>query len=181
MPRDTFKFNCALVRRELFTSQRNAPGEKLKEMLDQWHIPWTKVHVILRDNASNMKKAMDNMGARSLGCFAHTLQLVVNEGLLSQRSVSDATASCRQIVGHFKHSPLAYSRLHDIQLQMQMQPKRLQQDVRTRWNSMYYMIESLLEQRRALGADVADHDLPATLTVSQWTLLGKNYECFSTI
>lgn len=104
-------------------------------MLDEWHIPLTKVHVILRDNASNMKKAMDNMGVRSLGCFAHTLQLVVNEGLPTQRRVSDAIAIGRQIVGHFKHSPLAYSRLQDIQLQMQMQPKRLQQDVKTRWNS----------------------------------------------
>lgn len=113
------------------------------------------------------------MGVRSLSCFAHTLQLVGNEGLLSQRSVSDTIANCRQIVGHFKHSPLAYSRLHDIQLQMQMEPKRLQQDVRTRWNSTYYMIESLLEQRRALGAYVVDHDLPATLTVHQWTLLEK--------
>uniref|UniRef100_UPI0037E9BABF ribitol-5-phosphate transferase FKTN isoform X2 n=1 Tax=Semicossyphus pulcher TaxID=241346 RepID=UPI0037E9BABF len=120
-----------------------------------------------------MKKAMDNMGVRSLGCFAHTLQLVVNEGLLSQRSVSDAVASCQHIVGHFKHSPLAYSRLHDIQIQMQMQPKRLQQDVRTRWNSTYFMIDSLLEQRRALGAYVADHGLPTTLTVNQWTLLEK--------
>lgn len=35
------------------------------------------------------------------------------------------------------------------------------------------MIESLLEQRRALGAYVADNDLPATLTVNQWTLLEK--------
>lgn len=112
----------------------------IKEMLHQWHILLTKVHAILRDNASNMKKAMDTV--HSLGCFAHTLQLVVNEGLLSLRSVSNAIASCRQTVGHFKHSPLAYSRRHDIQLQMQMQPKRLQKDILTRWISTYYMIES---------------------------------------
>lgn len=73
----------------------------IKEMLYQWHVPLDKVHVILRDNASNMKKAMENIGVQSLGCFAHTLQLVVNEGKLSQRSVSDAIAIGRQIVGHF--------------------------------------------------------------------------------
>lgn len=39
----------------------------IKDILDQWHIPLNKVHVILRDNSSNMKKAMDNMGVRSLG------------------------------------------------------------------------------------------------------------------
>ncbi|XP_065150533.1 zinc finger BED domain-containing protein 4-like [Paramisgurnus dabryanus] len=145
----------------------------ITDILDKWHIPLNKVHVILRDNASNMKKAMENMGVRSLGCFAHSLQLVVNEGLLSQRSVSDAIAIGRQIVGHFKHSPLAYSRLQDIQLQMQMQPKRLQQDVKTRWNSTYLMIQSLLEQKRVLCAYIADHDLPSTLTANQWALLEK--------
>ncbi|KAM9788033.1 zinc finger BED domain-containing protein 4 [Syngnathus typhle] len=145
----------------------------IKAMLDKWNIPLNKVHVILRDNARNMKKAMEKMGVCSLGCFAHTLQLVVNEGLLSQRSVSDAIAHGRQIVKHFKHSPLAYSRLYDVQLQMQMQPKRLQQDVRTRWNSTYFMIQSLLEQKRAVGAYVVDYDLPTTLTANQWALLER--------
>ncbi len=99
------------------------------------------------------------------------MQLVVNEGLLSQRAVS--VASGRQIVGHFKHSPLAYSRLQDIQLEMNMPPKRLQQDVKTRWNSTYFMIESLVEQKRALSAYTADHELPTTLTTNQWGLPEK--------
>jgi hypothetical protein len=101
----------------------DAIAATLKEMLDKWQIPLDKVHVILRDNASNMRKAMDNMKVRSLGCVAHTLHLVVIEGLLSQRAVSDAVASGRQIVGHLKHSPLAYSRLQDIQLEMHLQAK----------------------------------------------------------
>ena len=100
-----------------------------EEMLNAWKIENSKVHVILRDNASNVVKAMDRLGVASLGCFAHTLQLIVNEGLLSQRSVSDVLAICRKIVGHFKHSPLAYSRLEDIQVELNMPTKRLQQDV----------------------------------------------------
>ncbi len=142
-------------------------------MLDGWKIPIAKVHVILRDNASNMKKVMDDLGVPSLGCVVHSLQLVVNEGLLSQRSVSDAIASARKIVGHFKHSPLAYSRLEDIQHEFQMPLNRLQQDVKTRWNSTYYMIQSILEQKRTLCAFAADHELPAVLTANHWALLEK--------
>ncbi|XP_072569011.1 zinc finger BED domain-containing protein 4-like [Paramormyrops kingsleyae] len=146
----------------------------IKQMLDQWRIPLCNVHVILTDNARNMKRAMAILGVRNLGCFAHTIQLVVDEGLLSQRSVSEVLACCRQIVGHFKHSNLAYSRLQDIQMQMQMEPKRLQQDVKTRWNSTYIMVQSLLEQKRALCAYIADHDdLPSTLTANQWALMEK--------
>ncbi|XP_076838907.1 zinc finger BED domain-containing protein 4-like [Brachyhypopomus gauderio] len=151
----------------------DAIATALTTMIDEWEIPFDKVHVMLSDNAANMKKAMGSMKVCNLGCFAHTLQLIVNEGLLSQRSLNDALTKCRQIIGHFKHSQLSYSRLHDIQIEMQMQPKRLQQDIKTRWNSTYYMMQSLLEQKRALSAYVADHDLPATLTSLQWALLER--------
>ncbi len=69
-------------------------------------------------------------------CVAQTLQLVVHEGLLSQRSVTDTLANTRKIIGHFKHSPLAYSRLEDIQIDLKMEVKRLQQDVQVRWSSI---------------------------------------------
>ncbi|KAJ4932001.1 hypothetical protein JOQ06_017663 [Pogonophryne albipinna] len=98
-------------------------------MLNSLGIDKPRVHVILRDNARNMVKAMDDLEVTSVGCVAHTLQLAVHEGLLSQRSVIDALATTRKIVGHFKHSPLAYSRLEDIQKDLKMDVKRLQQDV----------------------------------------------------
>lgn len=76
----------------------DAIAATLKEMFEKWQIPLSRVNVILRDNASNMRKAMDNMEVRSVCCVAHTMQLVVNEGLLSQRAVGDSVASGRQIV-----------------------------------------------------------------------------------
>ncbi|KAI4821741.1 hypothetical protein KUCAC02_007326 [Chaenocephalus aceratus] len=52
----------------------------IEEMLAKWDIDNDKVHVVMRDNAANMKKAFADMGVQSLGCFAHTLQLVVIQG-----------------------------------------------------------------------------------------------------
>lgn len=120
-----------------------------------------------------MKKAMRDLGVSRMGCFAHLIQLVVQEGLLSQRSVCDALANGRKIIGHFKHSPLATSRLQTVQTELGMPIKRLKQDVPTRWNSTFYMTESLLEQKRSLSAYAADYDLPATLSANQWALLEK--------
>lgn len=120
-----------------------------------------------------MKKAMRDLGMSSLGCFSHLIQLVVHEGLLSQRSVGDALANGRRIIGHFEHSPLATSRLETVQMELGMPVKRLIQDVPTRWNSTFYMIASLLEQKSAISVYAADHQLPATLTANDWTLLEK--------
>ncbi|KAK7933306.1 hypothetical protein WMY93_004202 [Mugilogobius chulae] len=51
-----------------------------------------------------------------------------------------------------------------------MKPARLQQDVSTRWNSTFYMLRSLLQQKRALAAYGVDHSLP-TLNPMQWSLI----------
>ena len=68
---------------------------KLKESLVSLKIEDTQVHVFVRDNGSNMVKAIDDMGFTSLGCLAHTLQLVVHDGVLSQRAVLDVLSICR--------------------------------------------------------------------------------------
>ena len=64
----------------------------------------------------------------TLGCFAHTLQLIVHDGVLSQQSVIDILAICHRIVGHFKRSPLVYSLLNKIQQNLGLPQHRLIQD-----------------------------------------------------
>lgn len=142
-----------------------------QNMFQTWKVPKERIHAILRDNARNMAKAMEDAQLPSLPWFSHTLQLAIHDAVLSQRSIKDTIAAGRRIVGHFKHSPLAYGRLKKVQLELGMTHKRLQQDIATRWNSTYYMLESLREQKRALSAYVADFDLPATLTANQWGLI----------
>ena len=85
-------------------------AEKLTDMRDSWEIPMNKVHLVLRDNGANMVKAMRDASLPAIGCFAHTLQLVVHDGVLSQRAVNRLLAVSRKIVGHFKHSTVAYHR-----------------------------------------------------------------------
>ena len=76
---------------------------------------------------------------------------------------------------HFKYSPKAYSELEDVEEELNIEPKRLQQDVQTRWSSTKMMIDSLLHAKRALQAYASDSNsnLPATITGNQWSLLEK--------
>lgn len=62
------------------------------KMLAAWKIPRTKIHAIIRDKTRNIAKSMQDSGLPRLPCVAHTLQLVVNEGVLSHRNVSDILA-----------------------------------------------------------------------------------------
>ena len=54
-------------------------GENIAKMFEamfkEWLIEKERVHLIVRDNAANVVKAMKDGGYADLGCFAHTLQL----------------------------------------------------------------------------------------------------------
>jgi len=129
---------------------------------------------VLRDNAKNMTKGLEDAGACSVGCLAHTLQLAVNAGLESQRALEDAVAICRKIATHFRHSTLAKERLRDIQqATSDANCHQIVQDVQTRWNSTFYMVQRLLEQKKAVINYATDYDLPAVPTKHQWSLLEK--------
>lgn len=116
---------------------------------------------------------MEDGGYKYLGCFAHTLQLVINEGILAQRYVQDVLAKCRRIVGHFRHSQLACSRLKEIQSQLHIPQHRLIQDVSTRWNSSLYMLQSIMSQKVALAAYSTENDSIPQITSHQYEIIDK--------
>ena len=81
--------------------------------MDKWQIS-TKLHLVLRDNGHNLVAGLGEAGISNFGCLAHTLQLVVKDGVLARRSVEDLLSWCRKIVGHFKHSDVAWRALASI-------------------------------------------------------------------
>lgn len=145
---------------------------KLTKIMNEWEIDNSQVHCVVWDNGSNMIKALSEGGFPEFGCFAHSLQLVVHDGLLSQRVVIDLLAVSRSIVGHFKHTSVACHKLARIQENLGLPQHTLKQDVSTRWNSTLYMIQSILEQKMALAAYAAENDIPQ-LTASQLEIARK--------
>ena len=105
-----------------------AISEMITKLLDSWKVPKTRVHTVVRDNAANMVAGIEQCGLPAIGCAIHTLQLVIKDCILAQRSVSDMLARCRKIVGHYKHSHLAVERLQAIQRQLSLPDHKLIQD-----------------------------------------------------
>ena len=129
-----------------------------------------KVHIGVRDNGSNMVKAMRVAAIRDTGCVAHTLQLVIHDALFTQTSVEAVIKKARKIVTHFKHSEQACRKFGDCQKSCDTPEHKLLQDVETRWNSTYIMIERLVEQRRAVNLFSVDHGGINTLSSAEWEL-----------
>ena len=69
-------------------------------------------------------------------CFAHTLQLVIKDGMQQATRCTNAIAKASSIVNHVRKSTVATEILEDY--------KMLQTAVPTRWNSQLMMVRSVL-------------------------------------
>ena len=171
----SFKRKSTMLNASLIPGSHTGDAIRMKceEMIGNWDIQKSQLHCFVVDNAANMKKAIVDGGYTHVGCFAHTLQLVINDGILSQRYVQDILAKCRRIVGHFKHSQLAYSRLKVIQTNLGMPQLCLKQDIVTRWNSTLYMLQSIIAQKVALAAYTTENDDIPQLSSHQLEIIDK--------
>ena len=117
-------------------------AREIKALMDEFQI--VSCAALTTDNASNMSVAAGILDYRHVGCFAHTLQLAIEDGL-KVAQISKTLSVSRQLVGHFNHSVIATDGL----LSKQEGPQKLKliQDVQTRWNSSFLMLQRLLKLR----------------------------------
>lgn len=106
--------------------------------------------VFVTDNGSNMKSAYKN--EVRLSCAGHNLNLAVEKALKSTGAelVQDMITISKQVVGYFKHSGKNQELEHT-----------LKQDVSTRWNSQFFLLQSLscqLEHVKSILADSKQFD-----------------------
>lgn len=169
-----FECQSAVLRVKHFPGSHSALNisEQLVCCLDSFSIPLQKIHVVLRDNAANMIGGLRESGLKSLSCFIHSLQLVISDSIFSQQSVIDILTGCRALVTKLNHSPLAMSKFETLQKQLGVVKHKLKQDVKTRWNSTYYMLERMLEQKQVIAAYSAEHN-ESNISQYQWGIIEK--------
>ena len=99
---------------------------------------------MITDNANNIVAAVRLNGWKDLPCFAHTLNLVVQDSLKACAQLAEIQKKCHDIVSYFHRSRKASDKLFSIQTRLKIDNHKLIQDVETRWNSVFYMFERLI-------------------------------------
>ena len=141
-------------------------------MWDDWGIQEVRRNLLVRDGAANMSLGGDLAEINSIHCTVHRLQLVIEDAILSQRSIINLLAKCRRLATHFNHSALACTELKSLQEVQDpgTTPLLPVQDVPTRWNSAYLMVERVVRLKRAIQLYLSDHDNLPTITANEWQL-----------
>ena len=104
----------------------------------------------MSDSAANCVAAVRLLGWKHLPCFAHILNLTVQESKRSDNVVVEIQGKCRSIVSYFHRSVKSTQKLKEIQKQLGLIDKKLTADVETRWNSTFFMLERIVEQNQAV-------------------------------
>lgn len=144
-------------------------AEKLKAICIEWDIPEDKISCVVTDGAANMTKAVEiAFGKRKhIICFAHILNLVVTKAIEQVDELLEIIKKVKNIVRWFKQSVVASDLLRKAQKNDDVQLS-LKQEVPTRWNSTYYMLERFLKLRTHVNAIVnTEISAPPMLTARE--------------
>ncbi|XP_074604103.1 E3 SUMO-protein ligase ZBED1-like [Brevipalpus obovatus] len=120
--------------------------KSLREILDFWTIDLCKIVACVTDNGANVKKAVCDLigSSKHLPCYAHTLNLVVKNSIESSGNLGEVLKQVRSIVQYFKQSGPAADELRRAQTD-DGKVLKVKQDVETRWNSTYLMLERYMK------------------------------------
>jgi len=141
---------------ERHTSQYIA--DTLNEVCKQWDISLETITAIVTDGAANITKAVDLLfkpnKPRHIPCFAHTLNLVAQNAISSVTGLSLLIKNVKSIGTWFKHSVVASDELRKVS------NSKLIQEVPTRWNSTFYMLERFIALRPFIN-DIVNRNISA--------------------
>lgn len=131
-------------------------SDSLQNVLAEWDL-CDKVVASVNDNARNIVAAVSMLPniEHDISCAGHNLHLSVCAGLETS-GVQSIRTKASKIVTFFHHSVVATNALKKKQEQLGLPQRKLIQCVKTRWDSMYSMLERLWENRGPIEAVLMD-------------------------
>jgi len=140
-------------------------------MLLSWNITDDRVHTVVTDSGSNIVKAMKDGKFSNNRCACHTLHLIVKKGEKALTEFTEVAGKVSRKVEHFRRSSVAKQEFRECQNRAGVPEHKLIQQVSTRWNSLYQMIDRFVEQKLAIGDYANRHDSFENLTKAEWEML----------
>ena len=127
-------------------------GVPFLSITDKWGITDKVCYTLcaVTDNVSNIVAAIRHNKWNHLPCFAYNLNLITTNYLQDVPEVVALLQCCKHIVSYFHKNTKATDKLNPIQSHLNIDNHKLIQEVETRWNSSFYMLERIVEQEEVV-------------------------------
>lgn len=144
-------------------------SEQINTTLNTWGIR-NKISLAVSDNAYNVQNALSILQLKHFGCFAHILNLIVQSAISKE---SDIINKVKSICTDFHKSTTANRKFMTYQKNNGIkEPTKILQDVSTRWNSTFYMLERFVELETSIRGTLGLLDkVPNVLYLNEWTVI----------
>ena len=168
-----FKIESKLLDTIYFPERHTADNilDKLDTVLDfyQLNLKETKVYIIT-DNATNYMSAFRRVSTliTPIPCFAHTLQLAINDSLKEVPGLKANLKLGDEIVAFYRRSVVGFQNLKSNQSKMGLRERKLIPSVPTRWNSEYDKEKRLIENMKPLMISMVECKITSSRTIEQW-------------
>lgn len=167
------KLKCYLLECSEFEDNHTAQNIAawIETVLQKFEINY-KITAIVTDNAANIKAAVNILKIRQLSCFAHSLNLTVQNSI--NNSIQTTVNKIKLIVQFFKKSSHSLSKLHEMQDNLKKQRVKLKQDVPTRWNSTFDMLERFNLNREPIISTLALLGAKNDILDEDWDIISQS-------
>ncbi|XP_034150871.1 zinc finger BED domain-containing protein 6-like [Esox lucius] len=131
--------------------------EAKNQLVASWGLH-SRVAAFVTETGGNMVGTVQKLGILQLPSFAHVLNLVIRRSIDATSELQEIRSQARAIVAFFKLNQNAEMRLAEVQGQLGRTGQKLIQEVDSRWNSSFSMLECLFDQRESVAAALSTLD-----------------------
>ncbi|XP_061571261.1 zinc finger BED domain-containing protein 4 [Cololabis saira] len=122
-------------------------------------------------DSNTIRHALEAHGHAIMQCFGHTIDLIVNEAIKSQRMVQNLLSIARKICERVHRSAKAKEQLAEFQKVHQLPENQLIQDVPSKWMTSFSMLERLVEQKNAIDDMSIECSFREIISCDQWEVM----------
>lgn len=135
------------------------------DILKNWNITKEKIMTLITDNGANMIATVNKVLGKNkhMPCFAHTINLV-SEAVIKHPNIEPLISKVRNVVLWIKRSVIISDMLRRVQIDKGVAEgcvKKMILDVKTRWNSTFYMVECPLTLQH-----ISSPDMPTAIEIN---------------